>query len=136
MRKDYHLKNLNKLNHLRDTSQHVLDMFGSIGNDKYGVFHFPFLSTSPWKLKCIASVGLGWEHVSSSLPDRCPTWEEMCAVKDLFWTPEDCVMQLHVPVVDYVNCHPFTLHLWKPIDVEIPRPPYELVGGGKPNKVG
>ena len=30
----------------------------------------------------------GWEHVSVSLADRCPTWREMAWVKDLFWMPE------------------------------------------------
>jgi len=129
------MKSLNNLNHYRDMSQSVIDMFGSVGNHKYGIFHLP-MPGSAWKLKCIASTGLGWEHVSASFPDRCPTWDEMCMVKDLFWTPEDCVMQLHVPLVDYVNCHPYTLHLWKPIGIEIPRPPSELVGGGKPNKAG
>lgn len=42
----------------------------------------------------IASDGLGWEHVSVSRRDRCPTWGEMCQVKDLFWGSQDCVVQL------------------------------------------
>lgn len=25
-----------------------------------------------------------WEHVSVSLKHRCPNWEEMCMIKDLF----------------------------------------------------
>jgi hypothetical protein len=31
----------------------------------------------PGGLRVIASDGEGWDHVSVSLPDRCPTWEEM-----------------------------------------------------------
>lgn len=79
-------------------------------------------------LRVIASDGLDWEHVSVSLPHRCPTWEEMCRVKDLFWDSTDCVMQLHPPEADWVNNHSFCLHLWRPIGAEIPRPPDYLVG--------
>lgn len=73
-------------------------------------------------IRCIASDGLDWEHVSVSLNTRCPTWDEMCFIKNLFWDVEDCVMQLHPPQSEWVNNHPFTLHLWKPLGLEIPRP--------------
>ena len=53
----------------------------------------------------------GWEHVSVSADGRCPTWDEMCWVKDLFWTEDECTMQLHPPKSDYVNCHPHCLHI-------------------------
>jgi hypothetical protein len=79
-------------------------------------------------LRMIVSWGEGWEHVSISTPTRCPTWEEMCRVKGWFWEPEDCVMQLHPPESNYVNCHPYCLHLWRPIEQEIPQPPSEFVG--------
>lgn len=69
-----------------------------------------------------------WEHVSVSWPDRCPTWPEMHSLKCLFWADDECVVQYHPPQDDYVNCHPFCLHLWRPIGVELPRPPAELVG--------
>lgn len=79
-------------------------------------------------LRVIASDGLGWEHVSVSLPHRCPTWNEMCFVKSKFWDASDCVMQLHPSEQDWVNNHSFCLHLWQPISIEIPRPPDYLVG--------
>lgn len=131
------MKNLShcSIDKFRDRGPEVIQMFGNIGNHENGVFNFPFISHPLYLIKCLASVGEGWEHVSASYPDRCPTWEEMCSVKDLFWTPEDCVMQLHVPIADYVSHHPYTLHLWKPMDLEIPRPHWELVGGGAPNKI-
>lgn len=84
-------------------------------------------------LRTIASDGEGWEHVSVSLATRCPTWEEMCAVKELFWGPEDCVVQYHPPASDYVNCHPFTLHLWRPVGVSLLMPPSFLVGPKTPS---
>ena len=74
---------------------------------------------------------VAWEHVSVSIvgkPGHCPNWPEMAGVKDLFWGEEDCVMQLHPPASEYVNYHRGTLHLWRPIGVEIPRPPSICVG--------
>ena len=85
-------------------------------------------------LRMIASGGPyceGWEHVSVSLEKRCPTWEEMCFVKDLFWLPGECVMQLHPPEEEWVNNHPFCLHLWRPLEAIIPLPPSILVGDKK-----
>lgn len=76
----------------------------------------------------IASDGRGWEHVSASISNRCPTWDEMTKIKQLFWDDEDCVIQYHPPKSDYVNNHPYCLHLWRPIDKEIIRPPKSLVG--------
>jgi hypothetical protein len=38
-----------------------------------------------------------WEHVSVSTAHRTPNWIEMCLVKDLFWTEEECVIQFHPP---------------------------------------
>lgn len=80
----------------------------------------------------IASDGLGWEHVSLAVmfmgKYRLPTWSEMCALKNLFWGEEDCVMQYHPPKSKYVNCHPFVLHLWRPVGVDFPQPDPVLVG--------
>lgn len=75
----------------------------------------------------IASDAFRWEHVSVSREDRCPTWPEMCAIKDLFWDIEDCVMQLHPPKTSYVDNHKYCLHLWRPKDKTIPIPDILLV---------
>jgi hypothetical protein len=69
-----------------------------------------------------------WEHVSVSGNRRVPNWQEMCFVKDLFWAEEECVMQLHPPKSEYVNCHPFCLHLWRSLEQPIPTPNSILVG--------
>jgi hypothetical protein len=81
------------------------------------------------KFKFIASWGEGWEHVSIRLHNqqRCPLWDEMCFFKDLFWRPDETVMQLHPSDCDYINNHPYVLHLWKPIGIEIPTPPLFMV---------
>lgn len=69
-----------------------------------------------------------WEHVSVSLPNRCPTWEEMCSIKALFWDDDDTVVQYHAPRSDWVNNHQFCLHMWRPVGVDVPRPPSIMVG--------
>jgi hypothetical protein len=70
----------------------------------------------------------GWEHVSISTEREVPNWEEMCFVKNLFWDEEECVMQLHPPKSQYVNFHPYCLHLWRPLNGNIPMPDPSLVG--------
>ena len=69
----------------------------------------------------------GWEHVSVSLPDRCPAWEEMTMVKDLFWRDDETVIQFHPPKDKHVNVHPFCLHLWRNTNAEQPLPPIQFV---------
>jgi hypothetical protein len=80
------------------------------------------------KLNCIASDGMGWEHVSVSIRNagRVPTWHEMCLVKGLFWDDYDCCVQFHPPKKDYVNDHPGCLHIWRPT-LPFPMPSIELV---------
>lgn len=76
----------------------------------------------------IASDQMGWEHVSVSLPNRCPTWEEMCFIKSVFWDESDCVVQYHPSKEHYVNNHPYCLHLWRPIDQALAIPASYMVG--------
>ena len=78
-------------------------------------------------LRIIASNGEGWDHVSVSLANRCPRWSEMEHVKRAFFLDHETAMQLHVPPGDHISHHPYCLHLWRPHDAEIPRPPAILV---------
>lgn len=94
------------------------------------------------RLRLVVSAGLpdeweacgfpppAFEHVSVTVVEggRCPTWEEMCWVKDLCWDAEECVVQYHPPKSEYVNHHPACLHLWKPVGAGVPRPPALTVG--------
>lgn len=111
----------------------------SYGNN--GAFELP--SPEPgWSLFIIASQGgdetapegIGWEHVSvhaanaTGSRQRTPSWREMAFVKEQFWGDEDVVMQLHPRKSEYVNLHPFTLHLWRSTLIPIPEPPSVLVG--------
>lgn len=74
-------------------------------------------------LRVIASCGGGWDHVSVSLPNRCPTWAEMAAVKDMFFKPDEMAVEYHPAESDYVNLHPFCLHIWRSQTETMPKPP-------------
>lgn len=87
---------------------------------------------------CIVSDGEGWEHVSVSVYrsdtirgrtalDRCPTWEEMCQVKDTFWEPEEATVQYHPRRSQYRNLHPYVLHIWRPTRFALPEPNADFV---------
>jgi hypothetical protein len=80
-------------------------------NSNYGFFVFQWRGT---KIRCQASCGGGWDHVSVSCATRCPTWEEMAWVKEKFFCDNEAVMQLHVPKSEHINNHPYCLHLWRP----------------------
>ncbi len=102
----------------------------SFGNN--GAFRISSPKSESRQLVIIASDGMGWEHVSvhgeRGKEQFTPFWDEMCFIKDLFWDSEDVVMQLHPKKSEYVNNHPNTLHLWRPITTEISMPPSILVG--------
>lgn len=96
-----------------------------------GLFEFA-LPGEARRIRCIASNGLGWEHVSVSFgpgSKSAPSWELMCRIKALFWNDEDTVIQFHPAKANYVNFHPGCLHLWRCIDGrEQPIPLSILVG--------
>ncbi len=96
----------------------------SFGNN--GAFLVPVAGVG--FVNAIASDGRGWDHVSASLPDRCPTWSEMCVIKNMFWDEEDCVVQYHPAKGEYINNHPYCLHLWRPTWDKLPTPPKWMVG--------
>jgi hypothetical protein len=79
------------------------------------------------RLRVIASNGGGWDHVSVSLENRCPTWGEMEQVKRELFRDNETAFQLHVPPSDHINYHPFCLHLWRPQTGAIPRPPANMI---------
>lgn len=115
------MKNLNYLNDKR------VDLFknGYLGDEHNGAFRINYQGSY---YLVIASNGEGWEHVSVSNPQRIPTWEVMCKIKEMFFEDEEVVIQYHPRKSEYINFHPNCLHLWKPIGIDIPTPPKELVG--------
>lgn len=91
----------------------------------YGIMYLSGTKSKPARV--VFSWGGGWEHVSVSFPNRCPTWEEMCKVKDIFWYDSECVAQFHPPKSEYVNNHLYCLHLWRKIGADFELPPKEFV---------
>lgn len=100
--------------------------FADGNNGQFRVHSLRFKNT----LFVQASDGMGWEHVSVSTYSRTPTWEEMCYIKNLFWSAEDFVIQMHPPEQDWINNHPFCLHLWRKAGTNdfCERPPSIMVG--------
>lgn len=101
-------------------------------DDSYGMAGMFKLLTPGGALLLAISSGAdtkhGWEHVSVSCETRCPTWDEMCFVKDLFWQEDELVVQFHPPKSLHVNFHPNCLHMWRSLRGPIPMPPSMLVG--------
>ena len=137
-----------KVNNAYRVKNHpILGSDDSYGNN--GFFVIPHHRIALYYYQCQVSDGMGWQHVSISLikdisprgkqkrfimVERCPTWEEMCHIKSLFWDDEESVMQLHPPKSQWVNNHPYCLHLWKPNSIEIPLPLQIMVGSKDLNK--
>ena len=102
------------------------------GDDTCGVFYISS-PTDRQEMCVVASSGAGWDHVSVSRTDRCPNWTEMEHVKRLFFRDDETAMQLHVPPSEHRSLHPYCLHMWRPLDCKIPRPPADHVA---PENVG
>lgn len=104
----------------------------------YGAYKFSHPKIKNYIVQVIASDGLGWDHVSVTLHElvksrthrvkRTPTWGEMSWVKDIFFDAEEWVIQFHPAHSEYVNNHPYCLHLWRP-HADFPKPLKEMVGG-------
>lgn len=89
-----------------------------------------FISVNRIDMSFVASWGGGWDHVSVSPLNRktIPTWDMMCKVKDIFFKPEEAVIQIHPPKDEYVNNMPNCLHLWRCRYKEMVLPPSCFVG--------
>jgi hypothetical protein len=101
-------------------------------------FHLSFIITD--RMYCIvASWGMGWDHVSlhtqrtvivdgeEKIVTILPLWDDMCIVREIFFHPDEWVMQLHPPIDKNISVHNDTLHLWRPQRKPIPKPPKEMV---------
>ncbi len=107
------------------------------GDTGFGGSYYDSIS-GKW-LNFIFSNQLGWEHLSISMPNKTPSWEQMCRMKDIFWNEDETCIEYHPAKSQYVNMHPHCLHIWKPVFNEdfineqesnenFPVPPHILVG--------
>ena len=85
------------------------------------------LKQPTWKLRIVASWGMGWDHVSVSHAHRTPRYQEMKAVKRIFFRSDEWAVEYHPPSKDYISIHDNVLHMWRPQDVELPVPPSIMV---------
>jgi len=110
-------------------------------DDADGIYMIPHPTINEYFYNIVFFTGEGWEHLSVSIRkivsrvkgtakqvDRCPTWVEMCFVKNFFWGPEETVVQFHPAMADYVNNHEYVLHQWKLAGANFPTPEPILVG--------
>jgi hypothetical protein len=82
--------------------------------------------------------GRRWLHVSVSRPNRCPSWEDMDAVKRIFVGDHRVAYQVHPPRAEHYNALPAgggprwgtVLHLWAPLEGEPPLPSFLRARGG------
>lgn len=106
-----------------EMNKYRVSLFGDYGDMNNGI-----LIVRDRGLHIQFSNGMDWDHVSVSRKKRMPSYEDMCWVKNLFWSTDMCVMELHVPKKDHLNYHQFCLHLWRPQKETIPRPPQMMIG--------
>lgn len=95
--------------------------------DKTGAFRVYVNGRSFHVLASVDDVGRDglWEHISVTPINqkRCPTWEEMAAIKDMFFDPEEEAVQFHPKHSRYVNNHEYCLHIWRPVNGKLLRSP-------------
>ena len=65
---------------------------------------------------CVEADGKNWIHLSVSKRKQYPTWDEFVQVKELFLGRESLALQVLPPRSEWVNDHPFCLHLYQCLD--------------------
>lgn len=101
--------------------------YNSCRGDTVGVFEIAHKGVLLCVTACDGNVNdTGWDHVSVSTFDRCPTWEEMCYIKRQFFKDNETVLQFHPPTNSYIT-HEHCLHLWRPIRWNVRMPPPKCV---------
>ena len=74
------------------------------------------------------SDGKEWVHLSVARRTRLPTWEELKQVKEVILGDRWCA-QIFPPKAEYVNTHPYCLHLYSPADENYrPMPDFRIAG--------
>jgi hypothetical protein len=72
--------------------------------------------------------GRDWMHISCSRKDRLPSFDDLKFAKSTFAGDGRYAYQVFPPADKYVNIHPFSLHLWAPLNGAPPLP--DFTSGG------
>lgn len=66
-------------------------------------------------------VGSDWEHVSfAPYSGKMPTWDEMTAIKDIFFNEEEDCISIFPRKSEYVNLKENCLHIWRNKNIVLP----------------
>ncbi len=90
----------------------------------------------------VVTDGTGWENTMISIMNkdgkrslRWPTADEIVQVKNIFWDPQDTVLQFMPSITDPQNVPqvPYTIYLWRPKLAIMPKPPkdFKIFSGKK-----
>lgn len=124
------MKNLDNISNFRR-----IDLYGDgfLGDEANGAFIIDRYNNGEFYL-VIASNGQEWDHVSVTIHKKnggsvkkCPSYQEMMMIKEKLFSEEDVVFQLHPREEDYINTHPYCLHLWKPNNCNMVVPPLNSI---------
>ena len=118
------MRNLHLLDQYREKHP-MLFLRAGMGDTGNGFFVIPGIGST---LRVIASNEEGWDHVSVSTERRCPNWPEMKKIKEMFFEDDEPAYQVFPKKEDYINCHPYTLHWWRPKEGRILLPPTFMIG--------
>ena len=101
--------------------ERVIKLFPTNSNKsciRMGIFEFP-LDNGEATLLCAGLIREYWEHVFLDLrhSERCPTYEEMCYLKQYFFRKNEITLQIHPKQSEYVNACQHRLHLWRKVNI-------------------
>lgn len=124
------MKNLNDITNFKRVNLYG-DEFP--GDDYNGAFVIDKHKNGEFYL-VIVSNGQGFDHVSVTSHrknganiKKCPSFEEMQMIKEKIFAEDEVVFQLHPREEDYINTHPYCLHLWKPNNCNMSVPPLSSI---------
>lgn len=116
--KEERMKDLQDVKLERNNFQNFVIALHGISEKERCEFFFPLTSNKKSSYgECLAMrfIADNWEHVMLNLEEqkRCPTYEEMCILKETFWTEDEIAIQVHPKKSDYINKCQYALHLWR-----------------------
>lgn len=123
------MKNLNALQRI--------DIYGNgyLGDEHNGAFK---INNGKDFYFVIASDGDGFDHVSVTRHKnngtnikKCPTLDEMKKIKNIFFKDDEIVYQIFPSSDEYINEHPYCLHLWRPNNKDFSLPPHDFIDNDK-----
>ena len=95
---------------------------------RHGEFEIPITDNKHAFVICSKN-SMGWDHVSLHITEasgepikRTPSNEDMQFIRNLLFLEDEIVTEFHPAKKDYINNHPYVLHMWHSTNdcIEIP----------------